>query len=102
RDSRDARYGDDLSAARADHAREQLLGQRDRREQVDRDDPLINRKAGLDRQAALRDAGIVDEAVDAALPRPGLPGDGGKGGIVGGLERQDQRFGAAIGRDGLQ
>src|SRR3546814_19655555 len=72
RDARDARYGDDLPAARADHARQQLLGERDGGEQVDRDDPLIKRKVGLDRKAALRDARVVDEAVDAAAPRPRL------------------------------
>src|SRR3546814_3551433 len=62
--ARDARNRDDLSAARADHARQKLLGQRDRREQIDADDLLIDRKIGLDRKAALRDSGVVDQTVD--------------------------------------
>jgi hypothetical protein len=78
------------------------LRQRDGREQVDRDDPFIDRKVGLDREAALRDAGIVDQAVDAAAPRPGLFDKSGDRVIVGRLERQDHRAGPAIGGDRLE
>jgi hypothetical protein len=57
---------------------------------------LIDRKIGFGRQAALRNTGIVDEAIDAPAPGPGLFDQRGNRIIVGRLERQDHRARAAI------
>src|SRR3546814_14683397 len=77
--ARDARNRDDLSAARAAHARQKLLGQSDRRAQIDADDLLIDRKIDLDRKAPLRGYGVVDDTVDPSAVSEGRRG--GKEGI---------------------
>ena len=61
-----------LAAALFDQARQQQLGQGDRSQIVDVDQLTINVKAGVQRQAALADAGVVDQQVNATLPCPGL------------------------------
>ena len=55
-------------------ARQQCLGQRDRRQKVDTDDALIDLEDSVDRERTLRDAGVVDEAVDAPPSAAQVPG----------------------------
>src|SRR3546814_17390338 len=81
--------------------RQKLLGQRDRREQIDTDDLLIYRKIGPDRKAALRDSGVVDQTVDPSAPVPGFLLHAGQRVIIGRLEGQNHIAGADIDRQSV-
>ena len=90
-----ARDRDDLPATRLHHARQQSLRQRDRCQQVHGHDLLVDVEHGIDRERALRDAGVVDEPMDRAAilfgPAPGLLGERRNARIIRRFERQDQR-----------
>ena len=85
-----------MSAARRDHVRQQQLGQPDRSEQIDVDDPVMHIGMGFERQAALADARIVDENIDLALPVSRFLDLCGQCVIVGRFKRQDQAIGCKV------
>jgi hypothetical protein len=83
-----------MPGAALDHMRQQKRRQANRREIVDLHDRPVDRKVRIQRQAALADAGVVDQHVDAATPGDGRINDAGQRLHVRGLEGQDQALAA--------
>ena len=72
------------------HARQNFLRQCDGGQKVNIHNLLINRELRFNREAALGDAGIVDQAIHAIAPAPSLFNQRRKSSIIGCFKRQDK------------